>query len=55
VHPADRPTAPLARRSSVHAVQVQREATLDGVYLLVAGGQAATRSDAERVAEWKGP
>jgi hypothetical protein len=55
VHPAARPTAPLDLRSSVHAVQVQRDAAREGVSLLVAGGKAAPLSDAERVAEWKGP
>jgi transposase len=40
---ADRPAAPLELRSE-----------RDGVYLLVAGGKAATLSDAEMVAEWKG-
>ena len=54
VHHADRPTAPLELRYSVNDGQVQRDATLDGVYLLVAGGKAATLSDAEMVAEWKG-
>jgi transposase len=54
VHHADRPTAPLELRYSVNDVQVQRDAALDGVYLLVAGGKAATLSDAEMVAEWKG-
>jgi transposase len=54
VHHADRPTAPLALRYSVDQAQVQRDAELDGVYLLVAGGKAATLADAEIVAEWKG-
>jgi transposase len=51
---ADRPAAPLELRSSVDDTQVQRDAERDGVYLLVAGGKAATLSDAEMVAEWKG-
>jgi hypothetical protein len=34
--------------------KVKRDAELDGVYLLVAGGQAATLPDAEILAEWKG-
>jgi transposase len=54
VHYADRPTAPLELRYRVDHAQVQRDAELDGVYLLVAGGKAATLSDAEIAAEWKG-
>jgi len=54
VHHADRPTAPLELRYSVNDGQVQRDAALDGMSLLVAGGKAATLSDAEMVAEWKG-
>ena len=54
VHHADRPVAPLELRYGVDHAQVQRDAELDGVYLLVAGGKAATLSDAEMVAEWKG-
>jgi len=54
VHHADRPLAPLELRYGVDHAQVQRDAELDGVYLLVAGGKAATLSDAEMVAEWKG-
>jgi len=54
VHHADRPTAPLELRSSVDHAQRQRAAELDGVYLLVAGGKAATLADAEMVAAWKG-
>ena len=53
-HYADRPTAPLELRYRVDHAQVQRDAELDGVYLLVAGGKAATLSDAEIAAEWKG-
>ncbi len=52
---ADRPAAPLELRYRVDDAQVQRDAELDGVYLLVAGGKAATLSDAEIMAEWKGP
>ena len=51
---ADRPAAPLELRYRVDDAQVQRDAALDGVYLLVAGGKAATLSDAEMMAEWKG-
>src|SRR2546422_2649619 len=47
VHHADRPAAPLELRYDVDHTQVQRDADLDGVYLLVAGGKAATLSDAE--------
>jgi len=54
VHHADRPAAPLELRYDVDHTQVQRDADLDGVYLLVAGGKAATLSDAEIVTEWKG-
>ncbi len=54
VHPTDRPTAPLELRYSVDQAQMQRDAELDGVYLLVAGGKAATLSEAEMAAEWKG-
>jgi hypothetical protein len=54
VHHADRPTAPLELRYRVDHAQVQRDAELDGVYLLVAGGKAATLSDAEIAVEWKG-
>ncbi len=51
---ADRPAAPLELRYRVDDAQVQRDAELAGVYLLVAGGKAATLSDAEIMAEWKG-
>jgi len=51
---ADRPAAPLELRYRVDDTQVQRDAALDGVYLLVAGGKAATLSEAEIMAEWKG-
>lgn len=51
---ADRPAAPLELRYRVDDAQVQQDAELDGVYLLVAGGKAATLSDAEIMAEWKG-
>jgi transposase len=54
VHHAERPAAPLELRYSVDDAQVQWDAELDGVYLLVAGGKAATLSDAEIAAEWKG-
>ena len=51
---ADHPAAPLERRYRVDDAQVQRDAELDGVYLLGAGGKAATLSDAEIMAEWQG-
>jgi transposase len=54
MHHADRPTAPLELHDSVDQAHVQQDAELEGVYLLVAGGKAATLSDAEIVAEWKG-
>lgn len=52
-HP-DRPEAPLELRYCVDDQQVRQDAELDGVYLLVAGGKAATLSDGEILAEWKG-
>jgi len=52
-HP-DQPEALLELRYIVDRDQVQRDAELDGVYLLVAGGPVATLSDAEILAEWKG-
>jgi len=52
-HP-DRPQAPLELHYSVDLKQAQQDAELDGVYLLVAGGKAATLSDADILAEWKG-
>lgn len=52
-HP-DRPEAPLELRYTVDREQVRQDAELEGVYLLVAGGKAATLSDAEILAEWKG-
>lgn len=51
---ADRPTVPLELHYRVDDAQVQRDAELDGVSLLVAGGTAATLSDAEMVADWTG-
>lgn len=52
-HP-DRPEAPLELRYSVDREGAQQDAELDGVYLLVAGGKAATLSDADILAKWKG-
>jgi hypothetical protein len=54
VQHVDRPTAPLELRSRVDDTQVQRDAELDGVSLLVAGGKSATLSEAEIMAEGKG-
>jgi len=54
VYHAERTAAPLELRYGVDDAQVQRDAELDGVYLLVAGGKAALLSDAEIMAEWKG-
>lgn len=52
-HP-DRAESPLELRYHVSREQAQQDAFLDGVYLLVAGGKAASLSDAEILAEWKG-
>jgi hypothetical protein len=51
---AARPAAPLELHYRVDDAQVQRDAERDGGYLWVAGGKAASLSDAERVAEWQG-
>lgn len=50
----DRPDAPLALTYSIDQKRVARDAELDGVYLLVAGGPAAEWDDAELLQEWKG-
>ncbi len=52
-HP-ERLEAPLELRYRIDHEQVQRDAELDGVYLLVAGGKAATLTDVNILAEWKG-
>lgn len=52
-HP-DHPTAPLELCYRVDREQMQQDAALEGVYLLVAGGSAAALSDADILAEWKG-
>src|SRR5882724_2296871 len=45
----------IIRRAQAHDhAQVQRDAERAGVSLLVAGGKAATLSEAEMMAEWKG-
>ena len=49
-HP-DRAESPLELRYHVSREQAQQDAFLDGVYLLVAGGKAASLSDAEILAE----
>jgi hypothetical protein len=54
VHHAERPSVPLELRYRVDHAQMQWDAELDGVSLLVAGGKAATLSDAAIAAEWKG-
>lgn len=54
VHHSDRPQAPLELRYTVDHEQAQQDAEWEGVYLLVAGGPAATLSAAEVLAEWKG-
>lgn len=51
---ADRPEAPLELRYIVNYEQATRDAELDGVYLLVAGGPAAELPDASLLQEWKG-
>jgi len=51
---ADRPSAPYALRYQINQDQVARDAELDGVYLLVAGGPAAQWDDARLFQEWKG-
>jgi transposase len=52
-HP-DRSAALLALCYQVDRAQVQQDAALEGVYLLVAGGPAAPTTDAALLAEWKG-
>ncbi|MFQ6016457.1 MAG: IS1634 family transposase [Anaerolineae bacterium] len=54
VEHADRPEAPLELTYQINWQQVQRDAELDGVYLLVAGGPAAQLDDAQIFKEWKG-
>ena len=51
---ADRPEAPLELTYTIDWEQVQRDAELDGVYLLVAGGPAAQLEDEQIFVEWKG-
>jgi len=54
VNHVDRPDAPLELVYRVDYAQVQVDAELDGVYLLVAGGPAAALDDAGLLQEWKG-
>jgi hypothetical protein len=51
---ADRPDVPLELVYRVDHAQAERDAELDGVYLLVAGGPAAALDDASLLQEWKG-
>jgi transposase len=50
----DRPEAPLELLYTVDRSQAAKDAELDGVYLLVAGGPAASLDDASLLQEWKG-
>jgi transposase len=52
-HP-ERPEAPDALHSTMDQGRVARDASLDGVYVLVAGGPAAQWDDASLVQEWQG-
>lgn len=50
----DRPEAPLELLYTVDHEQAAQDVELDGVYLLVAGGPAASLDDASLLQEWKG-
>jgi hypothetical protein len=50
----DRPEAPLELLYTVDREQAAQDVELDGVYLLVAGGPAASLDDASLLQEWKG-
>jgi hypothetical protein len=50
----DWPEAPLELTYTIDREQVQQDAELDGVYLLVAGGPAAQLEDEQLFTEWKG-
>jgi transposase len=52
-HP-ERPEAPYALHYTIDQGRVARDASLDGVYVLVAGGPAAQGDDASLLQEWKG-
>lgn len=54
VENVDRPEAPLFFVYTVDYEQAARDAELDGVYLLVAGGSAKKLTDAIVLQEWKG-
>lgn len=51
---AHRPEAPLALTYTIDQQQLQQDAALDGVYLVVAGGPAAQLQDEQILTEWKG-
>lgn len=46
--------APLSLAYTIDQKQVEQDAKLDGVYMLVAGAKAATLDDNEILKEWKG-
>jgi transposase len=48
------PSAPYTLTYTIDQKRVVRDAELDGVYLLVAGGPCATWDDARLLQEWKG-
>src|SRR5207245_1678909 len=50
----ERPETPYALHYTIDQGRVARDASLDGVYLLVAGGPAAQWDDASLLQEWKG-
>ena len=50
----ERPQAPLELLYTVDRAQAAQGTELDGVYLLVAGGPAASLDDASLLQEWKG-
>jgi len=52
-HP-DRPQAPLELWYTIDHDQISQDTTLDGVYLLLAGGSAVELDDATLLQEWKG-
>ena len=52
-HP-ERPAAPYTLHYVIDQDRVARDASLDGVYLLVAGGPAVQWDDASLLQEWKG-
>jgi transposase len=54
VEHADCPKAPYALHYRLNQERVARDAELDGVYLLVAGGPGAEWDDARVCQEWKG-